>query len=159
LSRTDTRWGVGPSGEIFILNKHDGMVRRIVGVVGFPDFPVADVLVNGSDGPITINEGKTLTVDLSFDAASEAGQPSEYYIVVDIPSHGVRYWFTQSRWVQQLWPAVPFYQGPMGNLGPATLISFNPQAAQWNWYLIVDNDQNNVINGTWWDAGAVTVAP
>jgi len=44
LSRTDTRWGVGPSGEIFILNKHDGMVRRIVGVVGFPDPPPVPVL-------------------------------------------------------------------------------------------------------------------
>jgi glucose/arabinose dehydrogenase len=37
LNRTDTRWGIGPSGEIFILNKHDGMVRRIAGVVGFPE--------------------------------------------------------------------------------------------------------------------------
>jgi len=43
LSRTDTRWGVGPSGEIYLLNKHDGLVRRIVGVVGFPvpEVPVA----------------------------------------------------------------------------------------------------------------------
>ncbi len=44
LSRTDTRWGVGPSGETFILNKHDGMVRRIVGVVGFPDPPPVPML-------------------------------------------------------------------------------------------------------------------
>jgi hypothetical protein len=44
LGRTDTRWGVGPSGEIFILNKHDGMVRRIAGVVGFPDPPHVPVL-------------------------------------------------------------------------------------------------------------------
>jgi glucose/arabinose dehydrogenase len=44
LSRTDTRWGVGPAGEIFILNKHDGMVRRITGVVGFPDPPSVPAL-------------------------------------------------------------------------------------------------------------------
>ena len=40
LNRTDTRWGVGPDGEIYVLNKHDGMVRRIAGVV---DFPVPEV--------------------------------------------------------------------------------------------------------------------
>jgi len=44
LNRTDTRWGVGPAGEIFILNKHDGMVRRIAGVVGFPDPPLVPAL-------------------------------------------------------------------------------------------------------------------
>jgi glucose/arabinose dehydrogenase len=37
LNRTDTRWGVGPDGEIYVLNKHDGRVRRIAGVVDFPD--------------------------------------------------------------------------------------------------------------------------
>ncbi|MBW2420151.1 MAG: PQQ-dependent sugar dehydrogenase [Deltaproteobacteria bacterium] len=44
LSRTDTRWGVGPSGEIFVLNKHDGVVRRISGVVGFPEPPKVPLL-------------------------------------------------------------------------------------------------------------------
>ena len=33
-TRTDTRWGAGPDGELYILNKRDGMVRRIAGVVG-----------------------------------------------------------------------------------------------------------------------------
>jgi hypothetical protein len=39
LTRADTRWGVGPSGEIFILNKRDGMVRRIAGVIDHPGPP------------------------------------------------------------------------------------------------------------------------
>jgi len=39
LQRTDTRWGVGPTGEIFILNKRDGLVRRIAGVIGHPGPP------------------------------------------------------------------------------------------------------------------------
>lgn len=39
LQRTDTRWGVGPTGEIFILNKQDGLVRRIAGVIGHPGPP------------------------------------------------------------------------------------------------------------------------
>ena len=34
ISRTDLRWGSGPDGEIYVLNKRDGMVRRIAAVVG-----------------------------------------------------------------------------------------------------------------------------
>jgi hypothetical protein len=34
LNRTDLRFGVGPDGEIYVLNKHDGRVRRIAGVAG-----------------------------------------------------------------------------------------------------------------------------
>ncbi|MGI9428915.1 MAG: PQQ-dependent sugar dehydrogenase [Bythopirellula sp.] len=33
ISRTDLRWGLGPDGEIYVLHKRDGMVRRIAAVV------------------------------------------------------------------------------------------------------------------------------
>jgi hypothetical protein len=34
LNRTDLRFGLGPDGEIYVLNKHDGRVRRIAAVTG-----------------------------------------------------------------------------------------------------------------------------
>jgi len=34
LNRTDLRFGLGPDGEIYILNKHDGRVRRVAAVSG-----------------------------------------------------------------------------------------------------------------------------
>jgi glucose/arabinose dehydrogenase len=34
LNRTDTRFGVDANGEVYIMNKHDGVIRRIAGVVG-----------------------------------------------------------------------------------------------------------------------------
>jgi hypothetical protein len=34
LNRTDLRFGLGPDGEIYVLNKHDGRVRRIAAVSG-----------------------------------------------------------------------------------------------------------------------------
>ena len=36
-SRTDMRFGVGPDGEIYVLNKRDGVVRRIASVSGILD--------------------------------------------------------------------------------------------------------------------------
>lgn len=33
-SRTDLRWGTDADGELYLLNKHDGIVRRVAGVVG-----------------------------------------------------------------------------------------------------------------------------
>ncbi len=34
VSRTDLRFGVGPDGEIYVLNKHDGIIRKLVSVSG-----------------------------------------------------------------------------------------------------------------------------
>ncbi|MEM6330614.1 MAG: PQQ-dependent sugar dehydrogenase [Planctomycetota bacterium] len=34
LARTDLRFGVGPGGELYVLNKHDGVVRRFAAVTG-----------------------------------------------------------------------------------------------------------------------------
>ncbi len=34
VSRTDLRFGVGPDNEIYVLNKHDGIVRKLVSVSG-----------------------------------------------------------------------------------------------------------------------------
>jgi glucose/arabinose dehydrogenase len=34
LSRTDLRFSVDADGEIYVMNKHDGVIRRIAGVVG-----------------------------------------------------------------------------------------------------------------------------
>ena len=49
-SRTDLRFGVGPDGEIYVLNKHDGVVRRIVSVDGILDGDAnRDGAVDGAD--------------------------------------------------------------------------------------------------------------
>lgn len=49
-SRTDTRWGTDASGEVYILNKRDGTVRRISGVVDLaPGDANRDGIVDGDD--------------------------------------------------------------------------------------------------------------
>jgi glucose/arabinose dehydrogenase len=59
-TRTDTRWGVGPDGEIYLLNKRDGMVRRIAGVV--------DLAQGDAD-----RDGKVGSADLARWAAAWGG--------------------------------------------------------------------------------------
>jgi len=54
LSRTDTRWGVGPGGEIYVLNKRDGVVRRLAGVVGLPAPPTLSLLAGRFDLPVVV---------------------------------------------------------------------------------------------------------
>ena len=41
LARTDQRWGEGPDGDLFLLNKQDGWVRRVVAAPGHPGPPQA----------------------------------------------------------------------------------------------------------------------
>lgn len=40
LGRTDTRFGIGADGDLYVLNKRDGVVRRVAGTVGLPEVPV-----------------------------------------------------------------------------------------------------------------------
>jgi hypothetical protein len=118
--------------------------------------PVADIDANGSDGPVTLLVGQSQTIDVSFDAGSRVGQPSEYYIVVVTPGAGI-FWFTSGGWVQSGSP-LSLYQGPMVSIARTTLIpNLVLPEGQWDWYLIVDNDTNGVVNGTWWDVVRVTV--
>ncbi len=50
INRTDTRWGVGPDGEIYLLSKQDRTIRRIAGIVGLtPGDADRDNSVNGDD--------------------------------------------------------------------------------------------------------------
>ena len=50
------------------------------------------------------------------------------------------------------------YQGAMASIPQTTIIDqlVLPEG-QWNWYIVVDDDMNGVINGTWWDVVRVTV--
>jgi len=49
-NRTDLRFGVGPDNEIYVLNKHDGVVRKIVSVSGILDGDAdRNSLVDGKD--------------------------------------------------------------------------------------------------------------
>ena len=115
---------------------------------------VADIDANGSDDPVTISEGDMLAIDLSFDAGSHVGESSEYYLVVVAP-FGIL-WLTGGGWIPSLAP-ITLYQGPLVSIPRITLGSFVPPAGLWIWFLIVDDDTNGVINGTWWDMVAVTV--
>ncbi len=71
-SRTDLRFGVGPDGEIYVLNKHDGVVRKIVSVSGILDGDAdRDGDVDGADF-LTWQQGAGSSGDWSdgdFDAS------------------------------------------------------------------------------------------
>ena len=60
LSRTDLRFGLGPDGEIYVLNKHDGRVRRIASTSGLlPGDYNNDGIVDGADYVVWRNNAGT----------------------------------------------------------------------------------------------------
>ena len=120
-----------------------------------PADALADITANGSDEPITITEGETLTIDVSFDAASHVGEPCEYYFAVAI-NQSVLVWVRPWGWSLL---GGPVSQGTCVNIPPTTMLSGPAAAGLWDWYLVIDNDTNVVVDGKWWDWVRTTVLP
>jgi hypothetical protein len=53
--------------------------------------PVADVKVNGQDGPLAINYGSNLIVDISLDPGSQVGNNADWWVVIASPFGWYRY--------------------------------------------------------------------
>lgn len=91
-SRTDTRWGVGSDGEIYIMSKRDGMVRRIAGIVRHADFNT-DGLLNCLDVDDLVMEIVAGTnsplFDLTRDGVVDAADLDEWLVqggAVNLPA-------------------------------------------------------------------------
>ncbi|MEM8679605.1 MAG: PQQ-dependent sugar dehydrogenase [Planctomycetota bacterium] len=72
LNRTDIRFGVGPNNEVYIVNKRDGVVRRIAVVNGFLDCDFTDDgACDGTDIDLLIEEIAAGTDDPAFDLTGD----------------------------------------------------------------------------------------
>ncbi len=58
------------------------MLFKIYGVV---PGPVPDIKANGQDGPMTLNYGSSLTIDVSLDPGNEAGNNADWWVVTSSP--------------------------------------------------------------------------
>ncbi|MDL1965940.1 MAG: hypothetical protein LWW90_04595 [Candidatus Desulfofervidus auxilii] len=74
---------------------------------GEPEKPVADIKVNGSDGPITLNQSDTLTLTVPVDNNGQT-ENADWWLAADTP-FGL-FFFTFDGWTDA-W--VSGYQGPL----------------------------------------------
>ena len=127
------------------------------GFVGVPRSPLK-VLINGTEGSMTLHRAQPLRVDLAFQAPpSGALEPAELYIGVVAPS-GV--WWLNSAGAFVAAPT-RYFTGPLPAFGPSPLISLPTASALtpgiYTWFMVADDDTNGVPNGAFFDFAELTV--
>jgi hypothetical protein len=121
-----------------------------------PPVPITvDMTVNGSDGPITINKGDTLTIRATItDAANQQG---DYFLVALYKGMFWTYKFASKTWVPG---QSATFQGPLVNLsGKKVFQSSKLPPGKIVFYLAVDQNQNNAVDmgSLSWDKAIVRI--
>jgi hypothetical protein len=128
------------------------------GFVGIPRSPV-DVTINGADGPVTIDAGQPLQVQLQFTAPPVGAlNPAEVYIGVVSPIGLL--WLDPATGTFVPTPTRTF-AGALPSFGPTPLVNLPDGAAlpsgTWWWFMIVDDDSNGTIEGAFFDVAQMIV--
>jgi hypothetical protein len=101
---------------------------------------VPDVMVNGSDSPITITQGTNLLVEVELDPGDCLGLDADWWLAVSSPFGWRRFDVSSGRWVPG---AAVTYQGSLFAVGPKTV--FNSSllpAGTYTFHFGVDMDMN-----------------
>ncbi len=121
--------------------------------------PLADIKVNGSDEPVTIVEGQDLTVEVSLDPRSKAGEDADWWLLAESPFGWYRYDLGGGNWVPGLEAA---HMGPLTPLEPSTAYDGTASPAGfYTLYFGVDTNMNGTpdMGAMHYDSVEVTVLP
>lgn len=112
--------------------------------------PLPDIKINGTDNIITLTSNDTLTVTIQLDAAEQAGEPADWWIVAETPTGWYSYeypdtWHFSGSSVVNLLPA---FQGPLFNLTEPleVLRATGFPAGQYVFYFGVDTIVNGLLD-------------
>jgi len=126
-------------------NDNDAFVAKVT----FGEI-IADIKANGSDGPITINAGTNLKIEVTLDPGVFAGMDADFFVIANASSNFYHFSLSPPGWVPGL--AVT-HQGPLISLGPKEVLNYSglPKGT-YVFYFAVDTDMNGLFES---DKGAV----
>ncbi len=116
--------------------------------LGGTQVPSANVMANGSDGPLTITSSTPLSVTVSLDAGSYAGTAADWWIAADT-TYGWYYYVYPTGWYYAADPAYlqPAYQGALFTLTPVEVLNITGlPAGTFVFYFAVDTVMNGQID-------------
>jgi hypothetical protein len=86
--------------------------------------PVPDIKANGSDGPVDVNQSSMLSVTITLDPGSRAGDDADWWIAVNAPSGW--YSYDGANWVYagpSYTDLTVTYQQPLSSYGPDEVLN------------------------------------
>jgi hypothetical protein len=146
-------------GSLYYLARGSGAATGVVSRIAYDvPAPRIDFTANGSDDPVSLVSGDSLTIDFSFDAGSAAQLDSaELYVGVFTPA-GL-FWLDP---VQGFVPTLArVYSGTLPTFGPATLANLPNVTAlspgAYLWLILVDQQIDGVPSGDMSDFVLTTI--
>jgi hypothetical protein len=104
--------------------------------------PVPDIKANGSDGPISVPSGTSVSLVITLDAATAVGTNADWWVLCDTP-FGWYYDNLDSGWQ----PGISVtYQGPLGDLPPYEVLNAALPDGAYKCYFGVDLVMNGAID-------------
>ena len=117
-----------------------------IGAYEYSDNLIPDIKVNGSDGPITLNQSDRLTITIALDNNGRTDN-AKWWLAVDTPFDFL--FFTSKGWTNK---QQPLYQRPLSYLEPYEVFSIDTSqlsAGTYILYFCIDTDMDN---DTIWDS-------
>ncbi|MDH3975173.1 MAG: VCBS repeat-containing protein [Deltaproteobacteria bacterium] len=116
----------------------------------------ADIKANGSDGPLSMNEGEMLDLTISLDPGIMEGFDADWWIYAESELMG-KYWYQYgSGWIASETP-IPAYQGPITSVTDLNVFHMPTlQAGNYDIYFQVD-ERNGIKEGARTDTVKVTI--
>ena len=124
--------------------------------------PVPDIKINGVDEITTLATGATFSATIQLDAAEQAGEPADWWIIAETPM-GWYYYEYPDMWhgAGSMAGLLPAYQGPLFNLTEPleVLRATGLPTGQYTFYFGVDTLVNGALDGDslFYDGTAFTV--
>ena len=112
----------------------------------FAQIPIPDIKINGSDGPITLNQSDTLTVTVGLDN-NGITDDADWWLAAHTP-FGL-YFFTFEGWIDN-WQ--PVYQGPLFYLDAYEVLTEAASGLQEGTYTVYFGVDTNMDGNVTWDS-------
>jgi len=142
----------GVDSSLYIVDKHTGNwtlvgslgVDNVLGLVFEELGPAVDIKANGSDGPVTLNSGSNLAIDISLAPGNEYANDADWWLLADSPFGWYRHNVVSGSWVPGFRAT---YQGPLNTV--VSLQVFNGSylpLGNYRFYFGVDTDMNGALD-------------
>ncbi len=123
-----------------------------------PVIPALDIKANGSDGPIVVPPGTPVSITISLDPESKAGQNADWWIAVKTPFDQPLDWYTYvypAGWQQGIKLCA---QAGLFDLSSHEVLNMALPVGHYTFYFGID-EPDGTPAGPWWgmDSVAVTV--
>lgn len=121
----------------------------------FAENVIPDIKVNGSDGPVTVQEGEEINVTVALDPGSHMGENADWWVYADSPSGMYYYDHLEFSWKPG---SAVTHQGPLFELVPVVVLNTNIlPIGTYNIFFKVDLNMNKALDPDTLFADMVTV--